>query len=136
MMPHSYHIIVENNPAIIYGTRGGAPDKLLPILENFLDTFWKERDTFGEYADTPECLVAQITIRFGYSTCEDDFSNIRVGAHYNPTADYLYWVALDRTVTVWVAEAAYRKHPEAGLAGCVLWSDLQCQLPERMDQSR
>lgn len=135
-MPHSYHIIVENNPAIIYGTRGGAPDKLLPNLEKFLDTFWKERDTFGEFVDTPECLVAQITIRFGHATCEDDFSNIRVGVHYNPTASYLYWVGLDRTVTVWVAEIAYRDRPELGLAGCVLWSDIQCQLPERMDKSK
>ncbi|MBM0741244.1 histidine kinase [Phormidium sp. CLA17] len=135
-MPHSYHIIVENNPAIIYGTRGGAPHKLLPNLKKFLDTFWKERDTFGEYIDTPECLVAQITIRFGYATCEDDFSNIRVGIHYKATADYLYQVGLDRTVTVWVASEAYHDRPELGLAGCILWSDTQCQLSEPIDQSR
>jgi len=121
-MPHSCHIIVENNAAIIYASRGGAPDKVLPVLEKLLDTFWKERDTFGVYIDTPECLIAQITIRFGYATCEDDFSNIRVGVHYNSTADYLYWVGLDHTVTVWVADEAYRKNPELGLAGCSLWT--------------
>jgi hypothetical protein len=120
-MPHSYHIIVENNAALIYATRGGTPDKVLPVLEKFLDTFWKERDTFGEYIDTPECLIAQITIRFGYATCEDDFSNIRVGVHYNPAADYLYWVGLDHTVKVWTADQVYRKQPELGLAGCSPW---------------
>jgi hypothetical protein len=129
-MPHSYHIIVEDNPAIIYGSRGGAPHKLLPVLEKFLDTFWKERDTFGEYIDTPECLVAQITIRFGYATCEDDFSNIRVGVRYNPAASYLYRVGLDRTVQVWVAGESYHTSPELGLAGCTLWSDTQCKLVE------
>jgi hypothetical protein len=122
-MPHPFHIIVEGNPAIIYASRGGTPEKVLPVLNRFLDKFWKERDTFGEYADTPECLVAQITVRFGFEICEDDFSNLRVGVKFNPTAVYLYWVGLNRELQVWVPEEDYRTNPELGLQGCQRWTD-------------
>ncbi|MBF2027164.1 MAG: histidine kinase [Oscillatoriales cyanobacterium C42_A2020_001] len=120
-MPHPYHLIVEGNPALVYATRGGSPEKILPILTPFLEKFWRERETFGEYADTPECLVAQLTVRFGFETAEDDFSNIRVGVRYNPGAQYLYWIGLNKDVQVWVAEEAYRQDPELGLGGCRQW---------------
>jgi hypothetical protein len=119
--PTPFHIIVENNPAILYASRGGTPDKILPVLNRFLDTFWKERETFGETADTPECLIAQITVRFGFEICEDDFSNLRVGVKYQPSANYLYWVGLDRNVQVWLPGEAYHKNPEIGLYGCHRW---------------
>jgi hypothetical protein len=115
------HIIVENNPAIIYASRNGTPAKMLPVLERFLSKFWQERDISGESADTPECLVAQIIVRFGFESCEDDYSNLRVGVNYNPDAMYLYWVALDRSVRVWVAEEAYRKAPQLGIQACHPW---------------
>jgi hypothetical protein len=95
------HLIVEGNPAIIYASRGGTPAKILPILEQFLQKFWQERDISGEFADTPECLVAQIVVRFGFEICEDDFSNLKVGVRYSPDVEYLYQVAADRQVTVW-----------------------------------
>lgn len=122
-MPHSFHLIVEGNPAIIYASRGGSPKKILPVLEPFLEKFWRERETFGEYLDTPECLVAQLTVRFGFESCEDDFSNIRVGIKYNATADYLYWIGLNRQVQVWQAETAYRHNPDLGLEGCRQWEE-------------
>ncbi|MCU0568890.1 MAG: histidine kinase [Oculatellaceae cyanobacterium Prado106] len=113
------HILVEGNPAIIYASRNGKPEKVLPILERFLDKFWQERDISGEMADTPECLVAQIIVRFGFEICEDDYSNLRVGVnYYRPEAEYLYWVGSDRQVKVWVPEPAYRTTPQLGLAGC------------------
>ncbi len=112
------HIIVEGNPSIIYASRNGAPNKVLPILNRFLDTFWQERDISGEVSDTPECLVAQIVVRFGFEICEDDYSNLRVGVNYHPDVDYLYWIGADRTVQVWVPEAAYRNTPAIGLPGC------------------
>lgn len=120
-MSHPCHIIVTDNPAIIYASRGGTPDKILPVLERFLKKFWQERDTSGENIDTPACLVAQITVRFGFEICEDDFSNLRIGVHYNPDVDYLYLIAPERTVSVWVPQEAYRQQPELGLAGCLLW---------------
>jgi hypothetical protein len=116
--PTPFHVIVEDNPAILYASRGGNPDKILPLLNRFLDTFWKERDTFGETMDTPECLMAQITVRFGFEICEDDFSNLRLGVKYNPSAEYLYWVGLNRKVQVWKAEEAYRQNPTLGIQGC------------------
>jgi hypothetical protein len=116
--PTPFHVIVEDNPAILYASRGGKPDKILPLLNRFLDTFWKERDTFGETMDTPECLMAQITVRFGFEICEDDFSNLRLGVKYNPAAEYLYWVGLNRKVQVWKAEDAYRQNPTLGISGC------------------
>ena len=117
-MSVSYHIMVEGNPVLIYGSRDGKPDKVLPTLNRFLETFWEERDTVGEIGETPECLVAQITVRFGFEICEDDFSNLRVGIHYHPDVSYLYWVGADRQVQVWVPEAAYRENPSLGLKGC------------------
>lgn len=114
----AYHIIVEGNPAIIYASRNGVPEKVLPTLTRFLETFWQERDTSGETFDTPECLVAQIIVRFGFEICEDDFSNLRVGVHYSPDVDYLYWIGSDRSVHIWVPEASYRADPSLGLQGC------------------
>jgi hypothetical protein len=123
-MAHPYHIIVENNPAILYASRGGTPDKILPVLERFLEKFWQERDLSGETGDTPECLLAQITVRFGFEICEDDFSNLRVGVKYKPDVEYLYAISLDRKVNVWLADEAYRKNPDLGLAGCHPWQDV------------
>lgn len=117
-MAYPYHLIVEGNPAIIYASRGGNPAKVLPTLKPFLEKFWKERETFGAYSDTPECLVAQLTVRFGFETAEDDFSNIRVGVNYNPSADYLYWIGLNKDVQIWVPKTAYRNDPTLGLQGC------------------
>lgn len=114
----SCHILVEGNPAIVYASRGGTPDKILPVLQRFLTKFWQERDASGEDADTPECLVAQIVVRFGFEICEDDFSNLRVGVNYRADVDYLYRVSLDRTIAVWVPDAAYRQNPVIGLEGC------------------
>lgn len=113
-----FHILVEGNPAIIFASRNGTPDQVLPKLNQFLEKFWQERDTFGENADAPECLVAQIVVRFGFEICEDDYSNLRVGVKFNPTAEYLYAIGADRSVHVWVPEAAYRQDPSVGLAGC------------------
>ncbi|MEB3831480.1 histidine kinase [Phormidium sp. CCY1219] len=112
------HIIVEGNPAIIYASRNGAPDKVRRILKPFLEKFWQERETAGEYHDTPECLLAQIVVRFGFEICEDDFSNLRVGMNYDPTADYIYIVGADKTVKVLSTEEDYRQNPSLGLQGC------------------
>lgn len=114
----SCHIIVEGNPAIVYASRNGAPDRVLPILNRFLDTFWQERDISGEVCDTPECLVAQITVRFGFEICEDDYSNLRVGIEFYSDVEYLYWIRKERIVQVWIPEAAYREKPQLGLAAC------------------
>jgi hypothetical protein len=113
-----FHILVEGNPAIIYASRDGAPEKVLPKLNRFLDKFWQERDTSGEYDDTPECLIAQIIVRFGFEMCEDDFSNLRVGVRFNPNAQYLYVIAGDRTLTTWVPQADYANNPNLGLEAC------------------
>lgn len=121
----SCHLIVEGNPAIVYASRNGAPTKVLPILRRFLDTFWQERDTQGEVCDTPECLVAQIIVRFGFEICEDDYSNLRVGVEYHADVEYLYWISKDRQVQVWIPEAVYRKNPELGLEGCREWIDVK-----------
>lgn len=107
---------------MIYASRGGTPDKILPVLQRFLAKFWQERDTSGETVDTPECLVAQITVRFGFEICEDDFSNLRVGVHYNPKAEYLYCITPEREITVWVADTAYRRDSSCGLEGCRRWA--------------
>lgn len=112
------HIIVEGNPAIVYASRGGGPHKVLPILERFLDKFWQERDLSEEHGDTPECLLAQIVVRFGYEICEDDFSNLKVGVSYDSTAEYLYLVCSDRSVVVWEAGEGYHKDPTLGLQAC------------------
>lgn len=112
------HIIVEGNPSLVYTSRNGAPNKVLPVLQRFLDTFWQERDVSGEASDTPECLVAQIVVRFGFEMCEDDYSNLRVGVQYHPDVEYLYWIGEDRQVQVWVPDRAYRETPSLGLKGC------------------
>lgn len=119
-MPTSCHIFVEGNPSVIYASRNGHPDKVLPVLNRFLDTFWQERDTSGEVCDTPDCLVAQIIVRFGFESCEDDYSNLRVGNQFHPDVAYLYWITADRQVQVWVPDAAYQEHPELALKGCHL----------------
>ncbi|HIK33703.1 MAG TPA: histidine kinase [Oscillatoriales cyanobacterium M59_W2019_021] len=112
------HFIVEGNPAILYASRNGIPEKVMPRLRRFLETFWQERDTAGENRHTPECLLAQLVIRYGFEICEDDFSNLRVGLNYDPDVEYLYWVALDRQVSVWVPNPEYRQNPHLGLKGC------------------
>ncbi|MFB2918453.1 MULTISPECIES: histidine kinase [Aerosakkonema] len=117
-MPTSCHIVVEGNPVIVYASRNGTPNKVLLILEPFLEKFWQERETCGEYCDTPECLVAQIVVRFGYEICEDDFSNLRVGVNYDPNVEYIYSIGLDRSLNVWLPEADYRSNPTLGLKGC------------------
>lgn len=117
-MAHPCHIIVAGNPAIIYASRGGTPDKILPTLKRFLDKFWQERDSSGETSYTPDCLVAQIVVRFGFEICEDDFSNLRVGVRYDTKVEYLYWISPDRQISVWVPGDAYRNNPELGLQGC------------------
>lgn len=117
-MPTSCHIIVEGNPAIIYASRNGLPEQVLPTLTRFLETFWQERDLSGEVADTPECLLAQIVVRFGFEICEDDFSHLKVGLNYYPDVAYLYLISADRQVQVWVPEAAYHENPQLGLQAC------------------
>jgi hypothetical protein len=117
-MPSPCHILIEGNPALIYASRNGSPHQVLPILKRFLNTFWQERDSSGEVCDTPECLLAQIVVRFGFEICEDDYSNLRVGLQYHPDVDYLYVVRTTRRVEVWVPEASYRKTPHLGLAAC------------------
>jgi hypothetical protein len=116
------HIVVEDNPALIYASRNGSPSKVLPILNRFLEKFWQERDISGEYSDTPECLVAQIVVRFGFELCEDDFSNLRIGLSFKSDVEYLYQVLLDQSVRVWVPTDAYRQDPSLGLAGCQEWT--------------
>ncbi|MBD1869390.1 histidine kinase [Cyanobacteria bacterium FACHB-471] len=116
------HIVVEDNPAIIYASRNGSPAKVLPILNRFLEKFWQERDISGEYSDTPECLVAQIVVRFGFEICEDDFSNLRIGLSFKPDVEYLYQVLLDQTVRVWVPTDTYSQDPNSGLAACQEWT--------------
>lgn len=114
------HIIIEGNPVIIYASRNGAPEKVLPILTNFLDKFFQERDVAGEYCDTPECLAAQVLVRFGFEICEDDYSNLRIGLNYHPDVDYLYVIMTDYTINIWQPEAGYRENPTVGLEGCRL----------------
>ncbi len=117
-MPTPCHILVEGNPVIIYASRNGTPNKVLPILNRFIEKFWQEREVSGENRDTPGCLVAQIVVRFGYEICEDDFSNLRVNVTYDPYVEYLYWVSSAHHVSVWVPEASYRSNPSLGLKGC------------------
>jgi len=139
MPPIPCHIIVEGNPAIIYASRNGNPEKVLPTLKRFLEKFWQERDISGENEDTPECLVAQVVVRFGFEICEDDYSNLRVGLNYRPDAEYLYWVGGDRTVQVFVPEPAYQSNPSQGLVACrklgVASAPLSHQAPFGISQS-
>ena len=115
------HIIVEGNPAIIYASRNGAPEKVMTLLTRFLDKFWQERDMSGEYADTPECLVAQIVVRFGFEICEDDYSNLRVGVNYAADVKFLYQILENREVSIWVPMAEYYANPALGLTACKPW---------------
>lgn len=117
-MPIPCHIIVEGNAAIVFASRNGAPEKMLPILEPFLETFWQERDISGVQTDTPECLVAQIVVRFGFEICEDDFSNLKVGLKFDPMAQYLYFIGVDRTVSIWMTTDEYRQNSQRGLEAC------------------
>jgi hypothetical protein len=121
-MPYPCHIIVEDNPAIVYASRNGAPSKVLPILKPFLEKFWQERDISGETANTPTCLLAQIVVRFGFEICEDDFSNLRVGVNYDASAKYLYHISSKRKIEVWVATEQYRQDPSLGLGHCVRYN--------------
>ncbi|WP_234488608.1 histidine kinase [Oxynema sp. CENA135] len=121
-------IVVENNPALIYASRNGSPEKVRRVLKPFLEKFCQERETAGEYQDTPECLVAQIVVRFGFEICEDDFSNLKVSTDYNPQVEYLYFVKSDGSVRVFVPEAAYRENPSLGLQGCRELEDRGWQL--------
>jgi hypothetical protein len=117
-MATSCHIIVENNPVVVYASRNGAPNRVLPILKPFLEKFWQERETCGEYDDTPECLVAQIVVRFGYEICEDDFSNLRVGVKYAPNVEYIYFIGMDRQIKTLVPNADYHSNPDLGIKAC------------------
>lgn len=117
------HIIVEGNPAMIYASRGGHPIKILPVLKRFLGKFWQERDISGEYCDTPECLVAQIVVRFGFEICEDDFSNLRVGTRYYPDVEYIYCISANRELSIWVPGTDYRNNPSQGLNACQAWAE-------------
>lgn len=118
-MATSCHIIVEGSPVIVYASRNGSPNKILPILKPFLEKFWQEREIHGEYEYTLDCLVAQIVVRFGYEICEDDFSNLRVGVNYDPSVEYIYAIAQqDRKINIWVPQDKYRHHPSVGLQGC------------------
>ncbi len=117
----SCHIVVDGNPAIIYASRNGSPDKVMPILAPFLEKFWQEREIAGEYADTPECLIAQIIVRFGFESCEDDFSNLRVGVSYSPMVSFLYQILAPRTIQIWVPTLEYQANPSLGLVACQPW---------------
>ncbi|MGG6298334.1 histidine kinase [Leptolyngbya sp. AN02str] len=112
------HIVVDGNPAIIFASRNGAPQKMMPTLVSFLDKFWQERDLSSETAETPEVLVAQLVVRFGFEFSEDDFSNLKVGVNYDPRAQYLYHVGSDRTITTYEPTDDYRQNPTLGLQGC------------------
>lgn len=112
------HILVEGSPIIIYASRNGAPEKVLKILSRFLETFSEERVTAGESIDTPECLVAQIIVRFGFEICEDDFSNLKASLKFYPEVDYIYHVDAACKVSIWQPQDAYRQEPKLGLEGC------------------
>ncbi|NET30984.1 MAG: histidine kinase [Cyanothece sp. SIO1E1] len=117
------HIIVEGNPSIIYTSRNGSPEKVLRVLKPFLKTFLQERETCGEYSDTPECLVAQILVRIGFESCEDDFSNLKIGVTYYPDVKYLYQIAADGTIKIWTPTATYQSNPSLGIQGCAKFLD-------------
>lgn len=127
-MATPFHILVEGNSAIIYASRRGDPTWVLSILQPFLEKFWQERETAGEHEDTPECLVAQILVRFGFELCEDDYSNLRVGTHFKADAAYIYSVGMDLSITVWVPQPSYQSTPEIGLEGCIQQKQVQLML--------
>ncbi|MFB2898699.1 histidine kinase [Aerosakkonemataceae cyanobacterium BLCC-F50] len=112
------HIVVEGNPVVVYASRNGSPNRVLPILKPFLEKFWEERKTCGEYGDNAECLVAQIVVRFGYEICEDDFSNLRVGVNYAPDVEYIYFIEMNRQINTLIPSDEYRSNPNLGLKAC------------------
>ncbi|MEO1145093.1 MAG: histidine kinase [Cyanobacteria bacterium J06638_22] len=113
-----FHILVNGSPVLIYASRNGSPDKVLRILDRFLDTFWQERDLSSEHEDTPGILVAQLVVRFGFEFSEDDFSNLKVNTEFDPRAQYLYRIEGDRTIEIYVPGDRYRQDPSLGLEGC------------------
>jgi len=113
-----FHIIVEGNPALIYASRNGVPEKVLRVLNPFLEKFWQERALSEEAAETPEILVAQLLVRFGFEFSEDDYSNLKVGITFDPRAEYLYVIHANQTVQIYKATDIYRKDPATGLEGC------------------
>lgn len=112
------HILVEGNPVVIYASRNGNPDRVLRVLGPFLKTFVEERETAGEFTDTPECLAAQVVVRFGFEICEDDFSNLKVSNRFYADVQYLYWIDSTFNISIWQPQAAYRANPAIGLKGC------------------
>jgi hypothetical protein len=124
------HIIVADNPAIVYLSRGGTPKQILPMLQKFLAKFWQERDISGEDVDTPACLVAQLAVLFAFKTAEDDFSNLRIGVDYNSKVGFLYTIGSDRQVSTWVPTDAYRQNPQIGLVGCQPWLESPTTIPK------
>ena len=91
---------------------------MLPILKRFLDKFWQERDASGEDVDTPGCLAAQLVVRFGFESCEDDYSNLRIGPNFAGDVQYLYRVGLDHSLTVWESTDEYQHNPSLGVDAC------------------
>ncbi|NMF86359.1 histidine kinase [Nodosilinea sp. P-1105] len=111
-------ILIEDSPVIIYASRNGKPDKVLRLLKPFLEKFSEERKTSGEFTDTPECLAAQVIVRFGFEICEDDFSNLKVGTRHFPEVAYLYHIDQQLTITIWQPTADYHRDPSLGLTAC------------------
>ncbi|MBW4655868.1 MAG: histidine kinase [Kaiparowitsia implicata GSE-PSE-MK54-09C] len=112
------HILVDGNPIVIYASRNGAPTKMLPILTPFLERFWQEREFSSETDETPDVLVAQLIVRFGFEFSEDDFSNLKAGLGFDPRAEYIYKIEGDRTVSIYIPQDSYREDPSQGLQGC------------------
>jgi hypothetical protein len=117
-MAVSCHILVEQNPVVIYASRNGHPEKMLRLLTPFLEKFSDERETAGQFIDTPECLIAQVIVRLGFEICEDDFSNLKVGLNYYSDVDYFYVINQQFQISIWQPTAAYRNDPNLGLKGC------------------
>ncbi|MEO1208172.1 MAG: histidine kinase [Cyanobacteria bacterium J06638_20] len=113
-----FHILVDGSPVLIYASRNGSPDKVLRILDRFLDTFWQERDLSSEQEDTPGILVAQLVVRFGFEFSEDDFSNLKVSTEFDSRAQYLYRIEGNHIVEIYVSGDRYRQDPNLGLEGC------------------
>ena len=117
-MATSCHILIESNPVVIYASRNGHPEKMIRLLQPFLEKFADERETAGQFSDTPECLAAQVIVRLGFEICEDDFSNLKVGLRYYPDVEYLYAIDQQFTLTIWQPTEAYYNDPHLGLNGC------------------
>ena len=113
-----FHILVDGTPVLIYASRNGSPDKVLRILDPFLDKFWQERDLSSEQADTPGVLVAQLVVRFGFEFSEDDFSNLKVSTEFDPRAQYLYRIEGAHRIEIYTPSDRYHQNPNLGLEGC------------------